>query len=113
MGKNMNRAHSCGPFDALGRPRIRRSRLPIVLTLVGALGLVRAADTARRLDARSMLAQADARAPRDQKNQKDQGGTIRGRVFALDTGRPLRKATVRLALREPVENRAAITDTEG
>ena len=39
--------------------------------------------------------------------------TIRGHVFAADTGQPLRKAQVRITANEIRENRVATTDTDG
>src|SRR5437868_1717828 len=39
--------------------------------------------------------------------------TLRGHVFAADTGQPLRKAQVRIMAMEIRENRLATTDAEG
>jgi len=39
--------------------------------------------------------------------------TIRGHVFAADTGEPLRKAQVRIVANEIRENRLATTDERG
>src|SRR5919108_6122361 len=50
--------------------------------------------------------------PRDTQ-QKPGSAVIRGRVFAADTGQPLRKAVVRAGGAELREGRVATTDEQG
>ena len=61
------------------------------------------------------LAQAPVPAPPPNPNAPPTPGTatLRGHVFAADTGQPLRRAQVRITANEIRENRMATTDAEG
>src|SRR3954447_21175842 len=64
----------------------------------------------------AVTAAAQVGAPADPRNSATPPpgtSTLRGQVFAADTGLPLRKAQVRIFAAEIRENRMATTDTEG
>src|SRR4029450_10504426 len=108
-----------GPTSTGTRSGMTMSRL--LLALVGSLALFGA--TARSqtiIRPRGAAIAGQPQPPRDNQQVVAGTATLRGRVFAADTGQPLRKAQVRITGAGTInsggqfpENRLATTDSNG